>query len=125
MNDMDCSECDVLAAAIDWATESIENKQLLPSPENLKAQLGECLDLIRFPTMTATEFMDNMEKYPGFFDSTTLLDVLQYILNHRPLTYASQFNLRPRTRARQNQEFYVMSGPSSSHTSSFNESFFD
>lgn len=96
MDELDCSESDVFAAAISWAIEACTSKGQLASTENLKAELGDCLALIRFPCMTAVEFSISMEKYRDLLDYNQLFDIMNYIVGDRPLTYAKQFNNKPR-----------------------------
>lgn len=73
MPGIDCSESELLDAAMLWAkqacfTESDET----PSIERCKAKLDECFKLIRFDTMTPTEFSSCLFRYPGMFKADAL-----------------------------------------------------
>lgn len=103
MDSLYCCETLVFDAVISWATEACINKSLSPSPENLRAELGDCLSLVRFPTMTAAEYSAYMEKYPGLLDHNVLFDIMNYITSGRPLTCAQHFN----TSARKNVAAYI------------------
>lgn len=96
IDSMDCSERYIFTAAIQWATQSCANKGLPASIENLKAELGECLEKIRFPVMTARDFLNYMEKYPGLLDHRIMFDIMQYTIFKRPLTHAKYFNVNRR-----------------------------
>ncbi|XP_055314004.1 uncharacterized protein LOC129575101 [Sitodiplosis mosellana] len=73
MPGIDCSEADLLDAAMLWAkqacfTESDET----PTIERCKAKLGDCFNLIRFDTMTSAEFSTCLFRYPGMFKTQDL-----------------------------------------------------
>lgn len=73
MPDNDCSESNLLDAAMIWAkpacfTESDET----PTIDRCKAKLGECFNLIRFNTMTSTEFSSCLFRNPGMFRTNDL-----------------------------------------------------
>lgn len=96
MDVWDCTEFDVFVATMSWATEACKSKSLPATPANLKAVLGKCLSLIRFPTMKPEEFAICMEKYPELIDHNVAYDILNYILVKRPLTFGQNFSKTPR-----------------------------
>lgn len=93
---MNCSESEVFAAVMSWATEACEKKSLPPSTKNLQDELGDCLSLIRFPTMTMDEYSACLEMYPTILHYNVFFDILSYINAKRPLTCAERFNTNPR-----------------------------
>lgn len=94
MDQMDYSECDVFRATISWADEVCKNKDLPASPQNLRAELEDCLTLIRFPTMTVQEYVSCMENYPDLLDYNVLLDIWQYIISKKE-RWLPPINLAP------------------------------
>lgn len=106
MDKMDCTEFSIFAAAISWAKQQCESKQFPASPNNVKTELGELLSLIRFPTMTAEEFAKCNEQCMGLLDADVLLDILQYILVKRRITYARNFNQTARLKSEFSVSFW-------------------
>lgn len=100
MDCMQCSEPEVFEAAISWATIACEKKNKPPSPEHLKAELGDCLSLIRFPTMTTEEYASYMKKYPSLLDYHIFLDIFNHIQSKMPLTCGKYFNKNRRLKSK-------------------------
>lgn len=91
-----CREIDVFEGTMSWPKLSLQNKGITPSTDNIKTELGDCLYYIRFPKMTADQFVDCIEKYPELLPAEEYLDILQYIIKKRPLTAAATFNTSKR-----------------------------
>lgn len=89
---LECSETVIFGAVVSWAMEACANKSLPPTPDNLRAELGNCVSLIRFPVMTSLEYCSCLELYPGLLDRNVEYDIWHYILAKRALTSAKHFN---------------------------------
>lgn len=87
-----CMECDIFFAVMAWAAAECEFKNLAVLPENLRAVLGDCLPLIRFPIMAMEEFAQCLEAYPGLLHPDEASDIQHYITENRPLTHARHFS---------------------------------
>lgn len=95
---MNFTENEIFEAFIPWATEACERKGQLPSPGNLRTELGDCLLLIRFPIMIFDEFLIYMAKYPALLERDVVFDIIRHIRSKTPLTSAVHFNMNPRLR---------------------------
>lgn len=91
MENLDCHESDVFTACIKWAMEqqklSVERKKF--TSRNLKEWLGECWNLIRFPTMKIDEFTTIATDYRNYFESDEIADILGYIVHKTPMKNSS------------------------------------
>lgn len=73
-------------------------KQSTSIVENIKEELKDVIKLIRFPTMTTTEFAEIMEKYQCILEWQVLCDIFCYIGDKRPMTAAKEFRTQKRYR---------------------------
>lgn len=110
MDHLNCPEIKVLTAAMSWATVNCANKDLLPSGENLRAELGDCFTLIRFPLLSIDQIIDCDELYRNLFETNEIADILRtiwhpegsaallYSQNHESLPYTAEpkFNTKQR-----------------------------
>lgn len=92
---MDCLSCDeiyVFQASMLWAMEACKRAGIDENDaENLKQQLGNCFDSIRFPAMTADEFYQCIADKENLLTSTEIMDILSHLTLHRPLKVATRF----------------------------------
>lgn len=73
MNGLDCTEMDLLDAAMLWARHAcFSQTDHTPTIEQCKMKLGESFESIRFNTMTAGEFSACLSRYPGMFNKQQL-----------------------------------------------------
>lgn len=91
-----CDEFEVYEAVVAWATASLVKKGLTATPLNIRAELGECFYLIRFPVMTSKQFLTCMEQYPNLLNFEEYMDIMHYITDKRSLTTAAHFSIIPR-----------------------------
>ena len=70
-------EIDIFKALLRWAHRECKRGELSVTPENLRAVVGNCLQLIRFPTMTEREFADHVAR-SGLLTAQEALDVFLY-----------------------------------------------
>lgn len=78
--DITCSATTVFDSCLAWAKKSCQNNGIDENnTENLRNQLGECLHLIRFGTMTLEEFTDCTQIYGEIFKANELLDIIHCI----------------------------------------------
>lgn len=97
MGQLSCDEVVVFKAAMNWATEVCKQTNLdADSPENRRKQLGDCFDLIRFPTMSSEEFTKCLDNQDGLFNASEMLDILSHLTMKRPLKIATKFSQTPR-----------------------------
>lgn len=73
----------------------------------MKAELGDCLNCIRFPSMEIPELVSSCEKYPGLIESNVYNDLLQHISAGRRLTAAAMFSTESRDAACLPAELHV------------------
>lgn len=97
-NKLKCSEMRVFQTVTLWAKESLSRKGMDVNAVNIRAELGDAFNLIRFPVMTPTQFLSILKKYPNLLTSDEHLNILQYMVAKRPLTEAKHFNCTPRKR---------------------------
>lgn len=92
MDSLSCDEIHVFQACMNWAVESCKRAGIDENnAENLKQQLGNCFESIRFPTMTAEEFYACIADKENLFTSNEIMDILSHLTMHRPLKVATQF----------------------------------
>lgn len=56
-NKLKCDEMEIFDGVLSWAIVSLKNKNENIATESIIIELGECLQLIRFPIMTVDQFM--------------------------------------------------------------------
>lgn len=83
--DFECNEVEVFDACLVWAKHACECDDLdATKAENLRAQLGDCLKLIRYGSMKVEEFNQRYMQHKGLFtmeefeDLMLLLTVKEY-----------------------------------------------
>ncbi len=84
MDELSCDEMFIFHETMNWASEACRKSMIEPTIENKKLQLGQCFDLIRFPTMTSEQFSVCIAE-EGLFNSTELIDILGYLTLRRTL----------------------------------------
>lgn len=87
-----CDEIEIFDGALSWAIVSLTNKGESITTENIKAEFGECLYLIRFPLMSVAQFISCFERCPHLLNPEEYFDILCFIVNKRALSIASKFN---------------------------------
>lgn len=92
MDGLSCDEIHIFQASMNWAMEACKRASIDENnAENLKQQLGNCFDLIRFPAMTAEDFYACIADKENLFTSNEILDILSHLTMHRPLQVATSF----------------------------------
>jgi len=82
---------------MDWATEACKRAVIdHTSVENRKQQLGDCFELIRFPTMSSQDFSKCVEEQNGVLSVAEVLDILSHLTLGNPLKVATRFSEKPR-----------------------------
>lgn len=92
-DELNCSEMRLFAATLRWAVAACGRMNLDASAKNMRAQLGGCFNLIRFPLMSSIDLLSCYENYPNLLEHKKYCDIMQYIMNKRPLTHAKQFSV--------------------------------
>ncbi|XP_065060747.1 BTB/POZ domain-containing protein 6-like [Rhopilema esculentum] len=70
-------EIDIFKAVLRWAEKECQRCDLECTPGNLRSVVGDCLNLIRFPTMTDREFADHVAR-SGLLSAEEALNVFLY-----------------------------------------------
>lgn len=70
-------EIDIFKAVLRWAERECKRSSLQSTPNNLRTVVGDCLNLIRFPTMTDREFADHVAR-SGLLTAEEALDIFLY-----------------------------------------------
>lgn len=92
MDGLSCDEIRIFQATMMWAMESCKRAGIDESNvENLKQQLGNCFDLIRFPAMSAEDFYTCIADKENLLTSNEIMDILSHLTLHRPLQVATRF----------------------------------
>lgn len=92
MEELSCDEIRVFNGAMQWAMDACKRAGIEEnSADNLKQQLGNCFDLIRFPAMSAEEFYSCISDKENLFTSNEIMDILSHLTLHRPLQVATRF----------------------------------
>lgn len=93
--DLQCKETIVSDGGLAWAKKACEKNNLDENnAENLRNQLGECVYLIQFKTMSMQEFTERTIKYRGFFKPDEFEDIIYCIANKN--FRSEKFNQKPR-----------------------------
>lgn len=92
MDSLSCDEIYVFQASMLWAMEACKRHGIDENnADNLKQQLGNCFDSIRFPAMTADEFYQCIADKENLLTSNEIMDILSHLTLHRPLQVATRF----------------------------------
>lgn len=92
MDSLTCDEIHVFHAAMLWAMEACRRAGIdETNAENIKQQLGNCFDLIRFPTMSPEDFYSCIADKENLLTNNEIMDILSYLTMHRPLQVATRF----------------------------------
>lgn len=92
LDNIQCKETEIFEACIEWAKFNCKENGIDESKaENLKAQLGDCFNLIRFGVMTLEEFTIQTKPYYKMFSQ---IDLANIFYNLSP----NIFNKTPRLR---------------------------
>ncbi|XP_037044955.1 BTB/POZ domain-containing protein 6-A-like isoform X1 [Bradysia coprophila] len=94
MDELSCDEIFVFHQVMEWATEACRRSMIEPTMENKKLELGQCFDLIRFPTMSSEQFSVCIAE-DGLLDGSELIDILGYLTLRRTLK-TKRFSTQPR-----------------------------
>lgn len=80
MPSLSCGETDLLDACMKWAEWACQRNDILsPTVAQRLNELGDCLHLIRFRSMSYAEFTSCIAKYPDMFTAVELQDTLIFI----------------------------------------------
>lgn len=91
MDSLTCDEIHVFHAAMLWAMEACRRAGIDENADNLKQQLGNCFELIRFPTMTPEDFYSCIADKENLLTDNEIMDILSHLTMHRPLQVATRF----------------------------------
>lgn len=92
MDGLSCDEIHIFQASMQWAMESCKRAGIDENnADNLKQQLGNCFDLIRFPAMSAEDFYTCIADKENLLTSNEIMDILSHLTLHRPLQVATRF----------------------------------
>lgn len=92
MDNLSCDEVHVFQASMHWAMEACKRAGIDDNnADNLKQQLGNCFESIRFPAMSADDFYTCIADKENLFTSTEIMDILSHLTLHRPLQVATRF----------------------------------
>ena len=81
---LNCKEMHLFEAALNWAAAECVRKDLEPTPANKRAVLGNCLYLIRIPTMSLDEFA-NATAQLGILTKDETIDIfLHFTAKSKP-----------------------------------------
>ncbi len=90
---LNCKEMHLFEATLKWANAECLRKELEPTPQHMRAVLGNILYLIRIPTMSLDEFA-NTAAQCGIFTSQETIDIfLHYTAKNKPLL---SYPIKPR-----------------------------
>lgn len=98
LDGLQLEEVQIFEAAVRWAKASLERQRIHVQSANICTELKQIATSIRFPIMTAAQFLGILEQYRGLFDPNEDLDILQYIIAKRPLTLAAHFDVNRRVK---------------------------
>lgn len=73
---LNCKEVDIFEACLKWAKYACETSDLIENSENIKSQLGNCMNSIRFNTMKIEEFTKYYALYRGLFSPDEFEDIV-------------------------------------------------
>lgn len=97
MDHLSCAEIDVFGACMAWAAEACKKAYQNPySVSYLKAELGDCLYLIRFPTMPTADIL-KVSLQEGLIELELILELCQHSTLKKELKLATKYPMNPRT----------------------------
>lgn len=76
----DLSEKDLFEFSMRWASKACAQNGEEPTPANMRIELSELFNSIRFPVMTSEEFDECAEKYDGLFSNSEMKELLIFML---------------------------------------------
>lgn len=86
------TEIQIFEGVFAWVKASLNKKNQPITVENIRDELGECLDHIRFPTMTLDELLKCFREYPRLLPAEEIIDILSFVANkNHELTHSSKF----------------------------------
>lgn len=92
MDGLSCDEIHVFQASMQWAMQACKRALIDENnAENIKQQLGNCFDLIRFPAMSAEDFYTCIADKENLLTSNEIMDILSHLTLQRPLKVATRF----------------------------------
>lgn len=94
MEHLSCDEIDVFDASMNWAIEACKLAKEEETIANQMYHLGDCFELIRFPTMTTEDFSKCADR--GVFDASEMIDLLRHLTLHQELKVATKYPRTPR-----------------------------
>lgn len=98
MDSLSCDEIHIFQAAMNWAMEACKRTGIDENnAENLKQQLGNCFESIRFPAMTAEDFYACIVDKENLLTNNEIMDILSHLTLHRPLQVATRFEQSARS----------------------------
>lgn len=89
-------EMAIFNLAVQWAKASLTVKAMPLTTENISKELQLVRESIRFPLMSAMNFISITKKYPNLMDVATGMDIISHITIGTPLTTASGFSNKRR-----------------------------
>lgn len=96
LDSLNCKEITVFEGAMNWATQSLMSRGQKVTDENIRKELGDGFNLIRFPCLNMDEFITCVEKHRNLLHFEEYMDILHYLASRRPLTAAKHFDDWPR-----------------------------
>lgn len=77
-----CAEHVVFDACIEWAENQCHSKNITKRPEDLREQLADCFQLIRFTAMSRDEFMKRYESFKSAFTNDELVQIFEHFVRN-------------------------------------------
>lgn len=96
LDTLDCSETDIFNSCIVWAQNSCRKKNIdIDDIENLRAELGDAFNEIRFGTMNHDEYAEIHKSYNKLFSTEEFTEIL-YMIGKLDGFKSKQFKQKPR-----------------------------
>lgn len=109
-DDLDGEEIDIFRDVIAWTEALLKQQNKAITPQNIKQELGELIEHIRFPIMGSDEVLNCMKEYPLLLPSSEHLEVVSYVVHGTPMPENSKFNTKIRIQDRLYNVLFKKSG---------------
>lgn len=95
-NELVGDEVDIFRDVMAWVKASLEQKNKAITPQNMKDELGELIEYIRFPTMTSEGIFSCLKEYPWLLSPEEYYEIISHVVHSTPMTQTTKFNTKGR-----------------------------
>lgn len=99
-DELDGDEMDIFRDVMAWVKASLKQLKKTLTPENIKQEMGDFMEHIRFPIMNSKDLLDCLKEYPSLLPEEDQREIMAYIAHGIPMSQANRFNTEKHLRSR-------------------------